>query len=273
MLITGQADLQSVRRADPRPRQGGEARSGRNRDARRALQDQCRYRSRRGLGDRPGRQGRASPGPRSARGAGHPRNHNWHGGRRGISRDQLAVLARALRSDDLREFADSDVWWDEVASIEYVGEEETFDIEVPGDHNFVCDDVIVHNSALAANFLENAAVRYNRPACDVLPRDGRVGAGAALHRLPGLHQGQRPAQGQGRLAEGHAGGEDARRRAAVGRRLVGPERARHPRQGPAARAADRRRARADRRRLPAADALRHPRRTRSSSRSATSPRA
>ena len=95
--------------------------------------------------------------------AGHPRSHNWHVGRRGISRDQLTVLADALDAEDLRDLADSDVWWDEVASIEYVGEEETFDIEVPGDHNFVCDDVIVHNSALAANFLENAAVRHGRP--------------------------------------------------------------------------------------------------------------
>ena len=49
-------------------------------------------------------------------------------------------------------------------SIAPAGEYETFDIEVPGDHNFVADDLIVHNSALAANFLENAAVRFNKPA-------------------------------------------------------------------------------------------------------------
>ncbi len=77
-------------------------------------------------------------------------------------RTQVAVLAEATGSEDLRDLATSDVWWDEIASIEYVGEDETFDIEVPGDHNFVADDVVVHNSALAANFLENAAVRHNK---------------------------------------------------------------------------------------------------------------
>ena len=56
------------------------------------------------------------------------------------------------------------MWWDEVASIEYIGEHETFDLTVPGDHNFVADDIIVHNTALAANFLENAAVRTPRPS-------------------------------------------------------------------------------------------------------------
>jgi replicative DNA helicase len=95
--------------------------------------------------------------------AGHPRNHNWHVHSRGLSRPQMAVLAKAIGNQDLRELATSDVWWDEIQSIEPIGEDETYDLEVPGDHNFVVDDFIVHNSALAANFLENAAVRHNRP--------------------------------------------------------------------------------------------------------------
>jgi replicative DNA helicase len=96
--------------------------------------------------------------------AGHPRNHNWHVGSRGISRPQLSTLAEAIDDDELRQLASSDVWWDEIVSIEYIGEHETFDLTVPEDHNFVADDVIVHNSALAANFLENAAVRFQKPA-------------------------------------------------------------------------------------------------------------
>jgi replicative DNA helicase len=95
--------------------------------------------------------------------AGHPRNHNWHVGRRGLSRPQLGVLASALDSRPLRALAESDVWWDEVLNVELVGEVETFDLTVPETHNFIADDIVVHNSALATNFAENASVRHNRP--------------------------------------------------------------------------------------------------------------
>jgi replicative DNA helicase len=95
--------------------------------------------------------------------AGHPRNHNWHVGTRGLSRPQLGVLAEAIGDDGLRELSESDLWWDEVASIEHAGEEETYDLEVPGDHNFVANDVVVHNSALVTNIAENVALHRERP--------------------------------------------------------------------------------------------------------------
>jgi replicative DNA helicase len=94
--------------------------------------------------------------------AGHPRNHNWHVGRRGVSRSQLGTLAAAIGSEELYALAQSDVWWDEVLAIETAGEEETFDLEVPGDHNFVADDVVVHNSALVTNMAENVALSKDR---------------------------------------------------------------------------------------------------------------
>ena len=55
-----------------------------------------------------------------------------------------------------------DVFWDEVASIEPAGEQETFDLTVPRLHNFVADDIVVHNSALMANVAENAALGNDR---------------------------------------------------------------------------------------------------------------
>ncbi len=94
---------------------------------------------------------------------GRPRNHNWHVGTRTLSRGLTAELATATASPALEELADSDVWWDEVASVEYVGVEETFDLDVPGLRNFVADDIIVHNSALVANIAENVAVKDNKP--------------------------------------------------------------------------------------------------------------
>jgi replicative DNA helicase len=91
-------------------------------------------------------------------GMGHPRNHNWHVGTRGLSRPQLSRLATALDDPALGDLAASDVWWDAIVSIEPLGEQETYDLTVPGDHNFVANDLIVHNSALMANFAENAAL-------------------------------------------------------------------------------------------------------------------
>ena len=40
----------------------------------------------------------------------------------------------------------SDVYWDEIESIEPDGEEAVYDGTVPGLHNFVANDMIVHNS-------------------------------------------------------------------------------------------------------------------------------
>jgi replicative DNA helicase len=94
---------------------------------------------------------------------GRPRNHNWHVGKRSPSPGLVAELAEATSSPALEELADSDVWWDEVASVEYVGEEETYDLDVPGLRNFVADDIIVHNSALVANMAENVAVKRGLP--------------------------------------------------------------------------------------------------------------
>ncbi len=75
----------------------------------------------------------------------------------------VAELATATSSPTLAELSDSDLWWDEVVSVEYVGEEETYDLDVPGLRNFVADDVIVHNSALVANIAENVSVKRNKP--------------------------------------------------------------------------------------------------------------
>jgi replicative DNA helicase len=95
--------------------------------------------------------------------SGRPRNHNWHVGKRQPSRGLVQELAEATEDSVLSALATSDLWWDEVASIEPIGVEETFDITVPGHHNFVADDVVVHNSALVTNIAENAAVKYEKP--------------------------------------------------------------------------------------------------------------
>lgn len=63
-----------------------------------------------------------------------------------VSRTRLAKVAKVLESEQLTHLAESDVYWDEVASITPLGTEEVYDATVPGTHNFVAGDMIVHNS-------------------------------------------------------------------------------------------------------------------------------
>jgi replicative DNA helicase len=63
-----------------------------------------------------------------------------------ISRERALRVAAAVQSDTLLAVAQSDVYWDEVVSVEPAGEEEVFDLTVPGPHNFVANDIFAHNS-------------------------------------------------------------------------------------------------------------------------------
>ena len=42
--------------------------------------------------------------------------------------------------------AESDIYWDRIVSIESDGEERVYDLTVPGHHNFIANNIIVHNS-------------------------------------------------------------------------------------------------------------------------------
>jgi replicative DNA helicase len=51
-----------------------------------------------------------------------------------------------VQSEAIANLASSDIYWDTIASIEPDGEEEVFDLTVPGPHNFVANNIVVHNS-------------------------------------------------------------------------------------------------------------------------------
>ena len=98
-----------------------------------------------------------------ARRAGIRGSTNIHVGRRTLSRDRLRALAGALDSRALLELADSDVYWDEVVSIEPVGVKQVYDLTIPGTHNFVANDVCVHNTAFTLNIAQHAAISAQKP--------------------------------------------------------------------------------------------------------------
>jgi DNA-directed DNA polymerase III PolC len=59
---------------------------------------------------------------------------------------KLVACAGSLRSQELAQLASSDIYWDKVVSIERLGEEPTYDLQIEGDHNFLANNLIVHNS-------------------------------------------------------------------------------------------------------------------------------
>jgi replicative DNA helicase len=62
------------------------------------------------------------------------------------SRARLARVATILDDADLEMLATNDVYWDNVVAIEPLGDQPVFDATVPGEHNFLADGVMVHNS-------------------------------------------------------------------------------------------------------------------------------
>lgn len=61
-------------------------------------------------------------------------------------RDKVKHWSEVLGSERLRDLAESDIFWDEIVSIESIGMQQTYDLTVPETKNFVANDIIVHNT-------------------------------------------------------------------------------------------------------------------------------
>jgi DNA-directed DNA polymerase III PolC len=85
--------------------------------------------------------------------------------------DQVATaaegVAEILESRDLARLASSDLYWDRIVEIESVGERETYDLQIEGDHNFLANHFVVHNSHSASFALlvyTSAWLKHYEPA-------------------------------------------------------------------------------------------------------------
>jgi intein/homing endonuclease len=80
-----------------------------------------------------------------------------------ISESKLRKANELLESDKLQNVLDADIIWDEIKSIEYIGEQQTYDFTVPNYHNFVANDFITHNTDnMCVLILWFAYTQYNR---------------------------------------------------------------------------------------------------------------
>ena len=94
-----------------------------------------------------------------AKSAGIKGHANIHVGKREMPRQKLQTFAEVLDNQTLREIATSDLYWDEIVAIEFVGEKQVYDLTIPQTHNFVANDICVHNTAFCLNIAQNAALR------------------------------------------------------------------------------------------------------------------
>lgn len=79
---------------------------------------------------------------------------------RTIPRSRLVAYADVLDSPGLRRAASADIYWDEVISIEYLGEHQVYDLTVPDGANFIAQDVCAHNTSFAMSLGYNVATKY-----------------------------------------------------------------------------------------------------------------
>ncbi|MEY2983931.1 MAG: Replicative helicase / intein-containing, partial [Cyanobacteriota bacterium] len=65
-------------------------------------------------------------------------------------------------NDDLK-LTNSDIYWDEIVSIESVGLKQVYDLTIPETHNFIANDICVHNTAFGLGVAANIAKTQNLP--------------------------------------------------------------------------------------------------------------
>jgi replicative DNA helicase len=82
---------------------------------------------------------------------------------RTFTRERLLKVARALGDHTLLELATSEVCWDEIVSIEPLGEQQVYDLEIADTHNFVANDICVHNTSYVLCLTANAAKTSGKP--------------------------------------------------------------------------------------------------------------
>jgi replicative DNA helicase len=88
---------------------------------------------------------------------------NLHVGKRAFTRQRLLQFSTALEDLPLQQLANSDIYWDEIVSIESVGLKQVYDLTIPETHNFIANDICVHNTAFGLNIASNIARKHNLP--------------------------------------------------------------------------------------------------------------
>ena len=72
-------------------------------------------------------------------------------------------LQQVLSNLELPKSSANDIYWDEIVAIALVGNKQVYDLTIPETHNFVANDICVHNTSFALNIANNIAKQQNLP--------------------------------------------------------------------------------------------------------------
>lgn len=82
---------------------------------------------------------------------------------RGLPSHRLQKYAEVLQDPKLFRISSPDIYWDEIVSIEAIGEHQVYDLTVPDGSNFIAQDICVHNTALVLNIAHHIALKERQP--------------------------------------------------------------------------------------------------------------
>jgi replicative DNA helicase len=77
-----------------------------------------------------------------------------------LPRHRLTRYAQVLGDTHLQRLGSPDIYWDEIVAIEDIGEQQVYDLTVPDGENFIAQDIIVHNTALALSLAHNTSLKH-----------------------------------------------------------------------------------------------------------------
>lgn len=92
-----------------------------------------------------------------------------------IQRNRLKSMAEVLGNEDLINFSEGEFIFDEIVSIEYIGDKQTYDFSIPVTMNFVVNDFITHNTeTMVVEMLYMAMTNNNFRILLAAPYDSQI---------------------------------------------------------------------------------------------------
>lgn len=78
-----------------------------------------------------------------------------------IERHKLKSIADEFDDDYLKNLANSDIFWDRIKKIEYIGEHQCYDLEIDNTHNFIANDIFTHNTVCGPIWMYNEILDWD----------------------------------------------------------------------------------------------------------------
>ena len=99
------------------------------------------------------------------------------------ARELIGEDAELFHDDELKTLSATPVSWDRVVSVEPAGEMETFDLTVPGFHNWLADGIVTHNSGAIEQDADMILLIYREEVYNKdTPKKGVADIDLAKHR-------------------------------------------------------------------------------------------